>query len=86
MRTEPTGLLRSGGIPPARLSQPPRGPAEPALILFQLYRLVMASLMAILFFGGIWGLWGVFFAIPLATLVNAVIRAWPKSQVPAGAF
>ncbi len=33
---------------------------------------------AILIFGGIWGFWGVFFAIPLATLVQAVIRAWPK--------
>jgi putative permease len=32
----------------------------------------------VLFFGGIWGLWGVFFAIPLATLIKAVINAWPK--------
>ena len=35
-------------------------------------------MVAILFFGGIWGFWGVFFAIPLATLVKAVLRAWPK--------
>ena len=34
--------------------------------------------VAILFFGGIWGVWGVFFAIPLAVLVKAVITAWPK--------
>jgi putative permease len=27
-------------------------------------------------FGGIWGFWGVFFAIPLATLVQAVIKTW----------
>ena len=38
----------------------------------------VAIIAAVLFFGGIWGIWGVFFAIPLATLVNAVINAWPK--------
>jgi putative permease len=38
----------------------------------------VAILIAILFFGGIWGLWGVFFAIPLATLIKAVLNAWPK--------
>jgi putative permease len=37
----------------------------------------IAIIVAVLFFGGIWGLWGVFFAIPLATLVNAIINAWP---------
>lgn len=37
-------------------------------------------IIAVLIFGGIWGFWGVFFAIPLATLVNAVINAWPKSD------
>lgn len=37
-----------------------------------------AIIVAILFFGGIWGFWGVFFAIPLATVVNAVIKAWPQ--------
>ena len=35
-----------------------------------------AIIIAILIFGGIWGLWGVFFAIPLATVVNAILRAW----------
>jgi len=25
-----------------------------------------------------WGFWGVFFAIPLATLVQAVLEAWPR--------
>ncbi|WP_050658749.1 AI-2E family transporter [Gallaecimonas pentaromativorans] len=34
-------------------------------------------ILAVLFFGGIWGFWGVFFAIPLATLVKAVLNAWP---------
>ncbi|RUO62167.1 AI-2E family transporter [Pseudidiomarina insulisalsae] len=30
---------------------------------------------AVLIFGGLWGFWGVFFAIPLASLVKAVITA-----------
>jgi len=38
----------------------------------------VAIVLAILFFGSIWGFWGVFFAIPLATLVKAVINAWPS--------
>ena len=38
----------------------------------------VAIILAILIFGGLWGFWGVFFAIPLATLVHAVIKAWPK--------
>lgn len=37
----------------------------------------VAIIVAILVFGGFWGFWGVFFAIPLATLVNAVLQAWP---------
>jgi len=39
----------------------------------------VAIIVAILVFGGLWGFWGVFFAIPLATLVKAVISAWPKT-------
>jgi len=39
-----------------------------------------AIIIAILVFGGIWGLWGVFFAIPLATAANAVIRAWQEHR------
>ncbi|MGR9044931.1 MAG: AI-2E family transporter [Gammaproteobacteria bacterium] len=38
----------------------------------------IAIIVAILFFGGIWGFWGVFFAIPLATVVKAVMTAWPR--------
>ncbi len=38
----------------------------------------VAIIVAILFFGGLWGFWGVFFAIPLAALVKAVIDAWPR--------
>jgi len=40
----------------------------------------VAIIVAILFFGGLWGFWGVFFAIPLATLVKAVISAWPNIE------
>ena len=38
----------------------------------------VAIIVAVLIFGGLWGFWGVFFAIPLATLVQAVLKAWPK--------
>lgn len=37
----------------------------------------IAIIVAILFFGGLWGFWGVFLAIPLATVVKAVLTAWP---------
>ncbi|MBT2968673.1 MAG: AI-2E family transporter [gamma proteobacterium symbiont of Ctena orbiculata] len=40
----------------------------------------VAIIVAILVFGGFWGFWGVFFAIPLATLVQAVLVAWPKNS------
>jgi putative permease len=43
----------------------------------------IAIIVAILVFGGLWGFWGVFFAIPLATLVNAVLRAWTAHRVVA---
>jgi putative permease len=39
----------------------------------------VAIILAILIFGGLWGFWGIFFAIPLATLVKAVINAWPAN-------
>jgi putative permease len=39
----------------------------------------VAIIVAILVFGGLWGFWGVFFAIPLATVVQAVLKAWPRS-------
>lgn len=35
----------------------------------------VAIMAAVLLFGGLWGLWGVFFAIPLATLIQAVLHA-----------
>ncbi|PKF63562.1 AI-2E family transporter [Psychromonas sp. psych-6C06] len=37
-------------------------------------------IIAVLVFGGLWGFWGVFFAIPLATLVKAVLNAWPTKE------
>ncbi|MFO7645052.1 MAG: AI-2E family transporter [Desulfosarcina sp.] len=36
----------------------------------------VAIVVALLLFGGLWGVWGLFFAIPLATLANAVVKAW----------
>ncbi len=45
----------------------------------------VAIVIAVLFFGGLWGLWGVFFAIPLATLVNAILSAWPSRDAQADA-
>jgi putative permease len=44
----------------------------------------VAIILAILVFGGLWGFWGIFFAIPLATLVQAVIRAWPRDDKLSG--
>lgn len=37
----------------------------------------LVIILSVIVFGGLWGFWGVFFAIPLATLVKAVIHAWP---------
>ncbi len=37
-------------------------------------------IVAILIFGGLWGFWGVFFAIPLATVIKALFNAWPRSK------
>ena len=39
----------------------------------------VAIVVAVLLFGGLWGVWGVFFAIPLATLVQTVFMAWPRT-------
>ena len=39
-----------------------------------------AIITAVLLFGGLWGVMGVFFAIPLATLIHAVINAWPNGS------
>jgi len=36
----------------------------------------VAIISAVLVFGGLWGFWGFIFAVPLATLVHAVIKAF----------
>lgn len=41
----------------------------------------VAIVLAVLVFGGLWGFWGVFFAIPLATLCKAILNAWPTHNV-----
>ena len=38
----------------------------------------IAIIAAVLVFGGVWGFWGIFFAIPLATVVQAILKAWPR--------
>lgn len=42
----------------------------------------VAIMAAVLLFGGLWGVWGVFFAIPLATLVQAVTHALKRASSP----
>ncbi|EBP0381015.1 AI-2E family transporter, partial [Salmonella enterica] len=41
----------------------------------------LVIILSVVIFGGLWGFWGVFFAIPLATLIKAVVHAWPDGQV-----
>ncbi len=40
----------------------------------------VAIIASVLVFGGIWGVWGVFFAIPLATLIKVLLAAWPRKE------
>lgn len=44
----------------------------------------VSIILAVLVFGGIWGFWGVFFAIPLATLLKSLVYAWPRSDGEGG--
>ena len=37
----------------------------------------LTIIIAILLFGGLWGVWGVFFAIPLAVIIKAIYCMWP---------
>jgi len=39
----------------------------------------VSIIVSVLVFGSLWGFWGLFFAIPLATLVKAVMNAWPTA-------
>jgi putative permease len=43
----------------------------------------IAIITAVLVFGGLWGFWGVFFAIPLATVVQSILKAWPRPTLAA---
>ena len=46
----------------------------------------IAIIAAVLGFGGLFGIWGVFFAIPLATLIKTLIEVWPvNTQTESGA-
>ena len=38
----------------------------------------VAIIVSLLIFGGLWGFWGVFFSIPLATLVHVVLKSWNR--------
>ena len=38
-------------------------------------------ILSILFFGGIWGFWGLLLAVPIATLIRAVFKVWPKKEL-----
>jgi len=44
----------------------------------------IAIIVAVLVFGGLWSFWGVFFAIPLATVVQSILKAWPRQPLAAG--
>ena len=38
-------------------------------------------MLAVFVFGGMFGFWGVFFAIPIATLIKAIWNSWPENLV-----
>jgi putative permease len=40
----------------------------------------VAVILAVLVFGGIWGFWGVFLAVPLASVVKAIWQHWPRQM------
>lgn len=42
----------------------------------------VAVIIAILIFGGLWGFWGIFFAIPLASVVKVLLNAWLRYNYP----
>lgn len=37
-------------------------------------------LSSVLVFGSLWGFWGVFFAIPLATFIKTILTNWPRGR------
>ena len=61
--------------------QAPDGNLLVPLLLFRVVSLhPVGIIVAVLVFGGLWGAWGLFLAIPLATLVHAVLKAWIVKQ------
>ena len=40
----------------------------------------IAIIASVLVFGGLWGFWGIFFAIPLGILIQSVLHAWPRRE------
>ncbi|PHM45809.1 hypothetical protein Xmau_00197 [Xenorhabdus mauleonii] len=40
----------------------------------------LVIILSVIIFGGLWGFWGVFLAIPLATLIKAIIHVWPEEK------
>ncbi len=40
----------------------------------------VSTILAILIFGSLWGIWGVLLAIPIATFIKALVQFWPRSQ------
>ncbi len=40
----------------------------------------VAVIIAVIIFGGIWGFWGIFFALPLAAVVKALLNAWQRTD------
>lgn len=55
----------------------------PLLISGYVHLHPIVVILAVVVFGGFWGFWGVFFAVPLATFVNAILKAWPRKKTPA---
>ncbi|WP_116964029.1 AI-2E family transporter [Fastidiosibacter lacustris] len=41
----------------------------------------VAVIASVLVFGGIWGFWGLFFAIPLAALINSGVKMWTRRNI-----
>ena len=39
----------------------------------------LVIIISVIFFGGVWGLWGMFFAIPLATVLVSIVNHWPRT-------
>lgn len=52
---------------------------EPLLLSEAMDLHPVVIVLSILFFGGLFGFWGIFFAIPLASIIRAIINAWPRS-------